>query len=200
MRRTFWIIAVALLVLAAAPAKPPVVTVTKTDKTTIRGTLGDVTPQEVNLTTIPRSSTQPAQGEQVKIAWSDIKSVSNGLTQQKVIELWKRDHPDDACPDCHGEGKVVCPTCHGTGRDPAAAKDCPTCHGAETIPCTTPKCDKGKMPCPKQHLKLTEGTWYKKEDGTRWRKFPIRGGYAEVSEHHLGQIMEGRDGIPQPDQ
>jgi hypothetical protein len=40
-------------------------------------------------------------------------------TQKKVIELWKRDHPDDLCADCHGEGKVICPTCKGTGRDPA---------------------------------------------------------------------------------
>jgi hypothetical protein len=67
----------------------------------------------------------------------------------------------------------------------------------QTVPCTTPKCDKGKIPCPKLHLKLNEGTWYKK-DGKMWRKFPYRGGYAEVSDGHLGQIIETVDGVPQP--
>jgi hypothetical protein len=45
---------------------------------------------------------------------------------------------------------------------------------------------------------LDEGQWYKKDDGRMWRKFPGRGGgYSEVSEGHVGQIVELVDGIPQ---
>ncbi len=182
------------IAFAAASAKPPIVTVIKSDGTSVRGTLGNVDPKEVNITTVAKAG---AQGEAVKLAWAEIKSLSNGMTQKRVIELWKKDHPEDLCETCHGEGKTICPTCHGTGRDPAAAKECPTCHGSETIACTTPKCDKGKIACPKMHLKLTEGTWVKKDDGLRWRKIPGRSGTREVSERHLGQIIEVQNGDPQ---
>ena len=195
--RPFLMLTLASLLLGVAPAKPTIVTVTKSDGSTIRGTLGDVTPMDLNLTTIPKSSTQPAQGDAIKLAWADIKTVSTGLTQRRVIEFYKRDHPEDLCMDCHGDGNIICPTCHGTGRDAAAAKDCPTCHGAETIPCMTSKCDKGKIACPKTHIKLTEGNWFTKPDGKKWRKFPGRSGSLEVSEGHVGQIVEIKNGDPQ---
>jgi hypothetical protein len=183
-----------LLIVAAAPTKTPIVTVTKSDGTAVRGQLNSSDPKGISIVQLVKG--QPT-GESVTLTWADIKSVSNGLTQKRAIEQWKKDHPEDLCTDCHGSGAVICPTCKGTGRDATKAKDCPTCHGAQTIPCTTPKCDHGKIACPKLHLKLTEGTWYKKEDGAMWRKFPSRGGgFEEVSERHLGQIIETKDGIP----
>jgi hypothetical protein len=192
-RRSF-VIASALLAVGAAPNRPVIVTIIKTDGTTVRGQLGEINPTEVNVTLLAKP---PAQGEAIKVPWSEIKSVSNGMTRARAIEQWKKAHPDDQCETCHGGGKVDCPTCKGTGRDPAAAKACPTCHGAETVACATPKCDHGKIGCPKPHIKLTEGTWNLKDDGKRWRRFPSRNGYREISEGHVGQIVEMKDGVPQ---
>jgi len=182
-----------LLIAAATPTKAPNVTVVKNDGTTVRGQLNSSDLKGVSVTKLVKN--QPS-GDPVTIPWSDIKSVSNGLTRPMAIAQWKKDHPEDLCAECHGAGKVICPTCKGTGRDPASAKDCPTCHGNETVPCTTPKCDKGKIRCPKMHIRRDEGQWYKKDDGKMWRKFPGKGGYREISEGHIGQIVEMDDGFP----
>lgn len=176
---------------SAAPlAKPVIVTVTKTDATTFRGQLTDADPHSITL--MPLVKGKP-EGEKVTIEWTNIKSISNGLTQKRILEDWKKSNPADVCKVCQGEGKVFCPTCKGTGRLAAAAKDCPTCKGAQTIPCTTPKCDHGKIPCPKPHIKLTEGTWVMHADGKRWRSFP--NGHT-ISESHLGQITENNNPAP----
>ena len=195
MRRHLFPVVLLSFFVAAAPTRPPTVTVTKTDNTTVRGQVSTIDPKAVTIQ--PLVKNQP-DGQPLTIPWSEIKSLSSGMTRERVIKMHIKDHPDDVCTDCRGEGKVPCATCKGTGRDPASAKDCATCHGEQTVPCKTPKCDHGKIPCPKLHLKLEEGSWYKKPDGTRWRKFPLPDGYFEVSEHHLGEIIETVNGMPQP--
>jgi len=200
VRTLLILVAVALITIAATPAtppKPPVITITKSDGTTVRGQLDTADLKSVSVTQLVKGK---PEGEKATIAWADIKSISNGMTRQRVIDQWKKDHVEDRCADCKGEGKVACPSCKGTGRDHASAKDCPTCHGEETIPCTTPKCDHGKIKCPKPHIRLEEGTWYKKPDGKMWRKFPgANGGQWEISEGHVGQIADPEKGpIPCP--
>ena len=69
-----------------------------------------------------------------------------------------------------------------------AVRTCEMCNGDGYVPCTNPKCDEGDIPCPKPCLKLSQGQWYVK-DGLHWRKFPMKGGSYEFSEHHLGQIV-----------
>ncbi len=191
------IVAIVSVLIAAAPPAQPIVTVIRGDGTTVRGKLASSNPKSLTVEPVakPKAAPEPA----VEIAWSDIKSVSNGLTQKKVIAQWKHDHSGDLCDACHGDGTTPCPTCKGTGRDAAKAKECPACHGEQTVACSTPRCDHGKIPCPRPHLKLEEGTWAAKSDGgLRWRKFPSRGGgYSEVSERHLGQVVEIKDGVPQ---
>jgi hypothetical protein len=189
-RRSF-VIASALLAVGAAPNRPVIVTIIKTDGTTIRGQLAEINPTEVNVTLLAKP---PAQGEAVKVPWSEIKSLSNGMTRARAIDQWKKSHPDDQCETCRGSGKGDCPTCKGTGRDPAAAKACPTCHGEEVVPCKQPKCEAGIIPCPQPCLKLTEGTWVKDDAGLRWRHYASGNGTGKVSEHHLGQIAGYKNG------
>ena len=180
-----------------APATPPAapfVTVTKTDGSTVRGRLASSDPKSLSVVPVVRG----APGDPVEVPWSEVKTVSNGLTRERAIDQWKRTHPEDRCDDCKGQGAAPCATCKGTGRDVASAADCPTCHGELLVACTAPKCDHGKVPCPAPCLKLTEGKWTLKPDGKRWRRFPKRGGgYVEISDGHLGQIVEVKDGVPQ---
>src|SRR5438067_978413 len=88
--------------IAAAPTKPPIITVIKTDGSAVRGQLNSSDPKGLSLQPLVKNV---PQGENVTIPWADIKTVSNGLTRQKAIEQWKKDHPEDLCPDCRGEGK-----------------------------------------------------------------------------------------------
>lgn len=194
MHRLLFTLALLSFLHAAATPRIVTVTVTKSDNTTVRAQVSTIDPKAVTIQ--PLVKNQP-DGSPLTIPWAEIKSLSNGMTRERVIKMHMKDHPDDVCTECRGEGKVACATCKGSGRDRASAKDCATCHGQETVACKTPKCDHGKIPCPKMHLKLEEGSWYKKPDGTRWRKFPVPDGYIEVSEHHLGEIVETVDGIPQ---
>jgi len=63
------------------------------------------------------------------------------------------------------------------------------------VDCPVPKCDKGQVRCPRPCLKLTDPGWFTK-DGKKWRRFPEKGGFFEVSEGHAGEIVvtdkEGR--------
>src|SRR5436190_14388918 len=87
-----------VVVLAgAAPAKPVNVTVIKTDGSNVRGQLNAFDLKGVTVQKLVKN--QPS-GDQVTIAWADIKSVSNGLTRAKAIEQWKKEHPEDLCETC----------------------------------------------------------------------------------------------------
>jgi hypothetical protein len=180
---------------ASKPA--PVVTVTKTDGTLVRGQIVSSDPDQVVVKPALKAGEKIA-GDDVAIAWKEIKIVSNGLTQKKALEAWKEEHAKELCDKCGGERVVTCPTCKGTGHDPKSSKECKTCNGAMEVKCKAPKCKEGKIPCPKPCLKLSEGHWIKKEDGKRWRVFSIRGGASfQYSEGHLGQLITlDKDGTP----
>jgi len=193
------LIAFCLLAAAAPPNAPatkpaPLVIVTKADNTIVRGLLVASDPDDVTLQPPPKSDKTPS--DPITVNWNDIKRISNGLTQAKALEQWKTEHAAELCDQCHGDRMLTCPTCKGTGKDPASAKDCKTCGGAMQVKCKAPKCDNGKIPCPKPCLKLTEGHWYKKPDGLMWRNLPANrdGTYMYVSEHHLGQLIVTKDG------
>jgi hypothetical protein len=183
------------LILAAAPReKPaaaprqPTVTVTTKDGKTVRGTLESADPDHVTVKPSPKA-------EPVEISWDDITRVTNGLTREKVIEQYKKDHPDKLCKDCGGDGVAACATCHGTGFDPTQLTTCPECNGAGVTGECPRKCEDGKIDCPKPCLKLTQGVWKMKE-GKRWRDFRGRDGTMSISEGHLGELIEMENGNP----
>jgi hypothetical protein len=137
-------------------------------------------------------------GSQVQLAWTEIKSLSNGLTRERVITLWKKDHPSDLCTDCKGTTKAPCQTCKATGRERGSAKDCAKCQGEQTVECKEPKCEQGKIPCPKPCVKPTDPGWYTKPDGKKWKRFRLEGQLREISEGHLGEIPQVSGTIPCP--
>jgi hypothetical protein len=179
------------------PAEPkppalPFVTVTKTDGTQTKGLLVASDPASITL----RAPSPPGkpENEPFAVKWADVSKVSNGLSRQKVVAQWKVDKKDQLCTDCKGDGAVVCATCKGTLHDPAQLnKDCPTCKGELLMDCKAPRCDKGQIPCPNRCLKLTDPGWFMK-NGEKWRRFPERRGFFEVSEHHVGEIVVTKDG------
>jgi hypothetical protein len=174
--------------------KDPPITVTKTDGGTVRGKLLAYDRDKVTLEVAGKPNEPPMT---LEIPWDQIKRVSSGLTREKAIQKWKAEHRDQLCQTCHGDGSVFCPTCHGTARDPAASTDCATCKGAAKAACKTPRCADGKIPCPDKCLKITDPGWTKRPDGTRWKKIRMKNGAtAEVSEGHVGEIVELRDGVP----
>jgi hypothetical protein len=59
--------------------------------------------------------------------------------------------------------------------------------------CKAPRCDHGQVPCPNRCLKLTDPGWITKSDGKKWRRFPIKGGYFEASEAHVGELVLIKD-------
>jgi hypothetical protein len=176
----------------AAPAVPIVIAY-KTDGTSVRGQVTAVDPDGVTLTPPAKpgvgGATPESEPSPVTVAWKDIRSMSNGLTQAKAIVQWKQAHHEQLCETCHGDRTVPCPTCKGTMHDPASGKDCPTCHGELLVDCKAPKCDHGKVPCPNHCLQLTEGQWVKRDDGLKWRTFPMGHAWFSFSEHHLGHII-----------
>ena len=199
----FMVLAACISTVAIAQDRPlPLVTVTRTDGSSLRGRLTASDPKAITVTPIarPKTRTEPEQlGEAVQLAWGEIKSISSGLTRQRVIEQWKKEHPEDHCETCRASGRSECAACKGSGRDAAAAGDCPTCKGAQTVACDTPRCDGGMIPCPRPCLKPTDAGWVKRDDGRRWRRIPAPGGGTiEVSDGHLGEIIEIRNGQPQP--
>lgn len=196
LRRIGLAIVVSAFLLAAAPPQPktpvvPMVTVVKTDGTSVRGQLVSADPDKVVVKPAAKlgvkSATAPSD---VELTWKDIKTVSNGLTYAKALAAWKQEHLADLCEQCHGERTMLCPTCKGTMHDPASGKDCKTCKGELLVDCKAPKCKEGKTPCPAPCIKLTEGRWYMK-DGKKWRDFHFAGGLnASVSEGHAGQVFD----------
>jgi hypothetical protein len=173
---------------SATPEKRlPIVSVTQSDGSVIRGRLSASDPDGLTIQPLPKTG-QPAP-EQVIIPWKQIKHVSNGLTQAKALAQWKEQHVGELCETCHGDRTVVCTTCKGTGRDPAARKDCPTCHGEMEVVCKAPHCKEGKIPCPGHCIKRSEGKWVQK-DGKTVRYFHSGKITYWVSEAHVGEVIE----------
>lgn len=192
------LLTLSLLGAGAPPAGnklPPIITITKTDGTTVKGNLVSAGRDAVSVRPFVKGV---AAADAVDVPWPAIKSVSNGLTRAKAFEQWKTEHKDQLCGDCAGAGQARCGTCKGTGHDPASGKDCATCKGELLVACKTPRCDQGKVPCPKPCIKLTDAGWVKHPDGSMWRRFPApKGSYYEYSTNHLGEIPQvGKDGLP----
>ena len=167
---------------AAPPAKVERVTVKKADGTTVAGEL--VSADHDGLIVQPPGKTG------VLVGWKDVASVSNGLTRGQAVSQWKAKRQDQLCGTCEGNRTVKHEACAGTGVDPAAKKPCPTCKETGAAgKCTNPKCKEGKVDCPGPCLKLSVGTWKKKDDGKLWREFKMKGnrGY-NVSEGHVGEV------------
>lgn len=174
---------------AAKPKPNPIVTVTKLDKTVVRGQLTSAEPDQV-VVKPPGAASEP-----VAVRWSQIAKVSNGLTRDDAAEQWKAQFAkDQLCPDCDGDRGVACLDCRGTGHDQAKLVDCNDCGGGGLLSCTNKRCDEGKIDCPMPCLKLTEGRWVKKADGKRWRTFPVRGGAKFWSDGHLGELIQSSGG------
>ncbi|MDB5328847.1 MAG: hypothetical protein JWM57_4416 [Phycisphaerales bacterium] len=135
--------------LGAAEVKKasPRVTVVKNDKTSINGEFVEATPAGVTLKSL--------KGDAGLVPWADIKSVSNGLTHQKIVDDWKTSHAELLCDTCKGNGETKCETCHGTGVDPANAKPCEKCKGTGDLG-KCPKCKDGKVPCSASCLKRSD--------------------------------------------
>jgi len=189
------VLCVLSLLLAAAPtdpaARPVIVTVTKNDGTTARGNFVSADPNGVTL----RAS---AKADPTVVSWTQIKRVSNGITRPQVLKQWQKDHPEDVCADCHGVGSTLCATCHGTGFDQAHLEKCDKCGGDGVIGYCK-HCVNGKVDCPAPCLKLSQGRWFLKEDGLRWRTFQgSSGGGWQISERHLGQLIVVNNGDPSP--
>lgn len=132
----------------------------------------------------------------VKIPWSKVKTVSNGLTLETVQRKWMEENKDRLCDACKGAGTIPCTKCGGVGQMPKAMVPCNPCEGKGTVPCTAKGCTNGKIDCQGKCLKLSEGKWEKHDDGLRWRRFTYGGAYQEWSEHHLGEVIEVQDGKP----
>jgi hypothetical protein len=172
----------------AAPAVP-LVTIVKTDGTTVRGQITASDPDSVTVTPAAKPNVAEAP-EPVAVPWKDVKSVSNGFNQSKAHAQWKRDRHAELCDTCHGDRTTLCSTCKGTTHDPASGKDCPKCRGELLVECKTPRCEEGQIPCTNHCLQLTEGRWETREDGKKWRSFPVGRGYHSFSEGHLGNVIQ----------
>ena len=172
----------------ASAAKPgPIVTIKKTDGTTVRGQLVSPEPDQLVI------KAPGAAGETITFRWSQIKSISNGLTQEQSAAQWKALHKDELCPDCNGDRGVPCKDCHGTGFDQSKLVPCKDCGGAGALFCTNKKCNDGQVDCPKPCIKLSEGRWYMK-DGKRVRNV----GRGWVSDGHLGELFDTKGGAFTP--
>ena len=171
-------------------AKPsPIVTITKLDKTVVRGQLTSAEPDQLVL------KAPGAAAEPVTVRWSQIAKVSSGLTQEQAAAQWKAQFTtEQLCGDCDGDRGTACTDCHGTGHDPAKLVDCKDCAGGGLLFCPNKKCDAGQVDCPMPCLKLTEGRWVKKADGKLWRTFAVRGGTKFWSEGHLGELIQSSGG------
>jgi hypothetical protein len=187
-------VAIALQVGADAGAeKPkPIVTVTKADQSTVRGRLIAYDADVVTLEVGPKAG----EGEIVEVRWDEIAKVSNGLTHAKALDEWKQANADKLCQACHGNRVTRCPDCRGTGHDHAASADCAKCKGEGEVQCAQPRCVGGRVPCTNKCIKLTEGTWVKKEDGKRWRTIKMGKGSLQLSEAHAGELWVEENGQP----
>jgi hypothetical protein len=170
-----------------APKLPPIITVTRTDGTQVKGQYVSADGKVLTLRTLTKGKPDENTTE---VPWSDIKTTSTGLTRAKAFAAWKEENRNALCGDCAGEGLTTCATCKGTAHDPAALKGCATCKDELLVPCKGPKCDKGRIPCPGPCLKLSVGPWVRKDDGKLWKKVPVKGGYGDISESHLGEVWE----------
>jgi hypothetical protein len=164
------------------------ITITKTDGTTVRGEIVSSDPDQIVFKPA-RKPSEKTDPEQINIPWGEIKRVSNGLTQQKALDAWKAQHVEQLCETCHGDRTVLCEVCKGTMHTPESAKDCPTCKGELLVDCKSPKCKDGIIPCPDKCLKLTEGNWVTKPDGLKWRIFRNSKGSKEWSEKNVGELV-----------
>lgn len=187
-----WLFLITATLLQAADVvkKPSVVrvTITKNDKSTVSGELIESSPAGVTV--------NPLKGDQALVPWSQIKTVSNGLTHQKIVDEWKTTKTELLCDTCHGDGTEKCETCHGSGVDPANAKPCEKCHGSGDLgKCL--KCKEGRVPCPATCLKASMFEKLPAEsDGHKHKTFKNpKGGSQWWTEGHIGELVVVENGV-----
>jgi hypothetical protein len=149
--------------------------VKKADGSNVRGRL---TSSDGLRLTIEPAVDKNTFGDAVQVQWSDVKSVSNGLTQKKAQDTWKAAHKAELCDVCHGNQATNCEACKGTGHDPDSSKDCKTCKGEQQLACKQPKCDQGKIPCPADCIKKAPGSKRIGRTTVNW------------SESHIGDVIK----------
>ena len=196
---TFVASAVAETPLTQAALTGPV-TVNRATGGAVKGTITSFTPELLTVLPQPKPPhkttgktpppPEPPPPEPIDVAWKDVRSVSNGLTARRALDVWKAQHTADLCPDCRGERTVWCPTCKGTHHDPAAAAECKTCHGELLVACKSGGEVDGKIPCPNGCLRRDAGNWTKGPDGLMRRTFNLGGGASMYAhEGHVGEIF-----------
>lgn len=185
LKSTAIILILGFAISAPFCAAAETVTVNYNDGKADKGELVGQTPDKITLRVTLGGNTAD-----IPIDWTKIKSISNGLTKEAVIVKWKTDNKDKLCPDCNGDKKIQCKSCAGSGLLAHAMVACTACKGAGTIACTAKGCTQGQVTCPGKCLKLSEGKWVKGKDDLMWRNF----GTIMYSEHHLGDILEMKDG------
>ena len=185
---------------ASLTGATPVV-VSKTDGSTVRGTISQVSPELLCIIPTAKPVAKKKQSdtpetpasatpEATEVEWKQIHSVSDGLTVRLAMDIWlAQQQAKNLCPTCHGERTVWCPVCKGTRHDPAAAVDCPTCKGELLVPCKTVGEKDGQIACPNSCLKLAVGQWSKDGVGIQWRTWRFGRATQTFSEHHLGDVM-----------
>jgi len=167
--------------IAAGPESAPI-TVKKTDGTSATGEMLSADPESITL--LP-----PGKKDAVVIAWKDVASVSNGLTQKLALGVWKNKHADRLCGTCEGNGTLIHETCEGKGINPETKKDCVPCKGVGGVgKCTNVKCKEGKVDCPGDCLKRSVGKWVQR-NGQWYREWQIGKLTSWASEHHLGELF-----------
>lgn len=180
--------------LVAAEPKPAKLTVVQNDKKAVAGELMQVTPADITVKPGAPKGTEPTP---VVIPWKNVKSVSNGLTRQKVVDLWKTIRRERLCDTCHGDGATKCDTCKGSGVDPAQATPCDKCKGAGSVGKCLNKCVDGKSPCPETCLKASQfASLPVQPDGKKHKTFKNKDGSSLWwSEGHVGELVALENGV-----
>ncbi|HEY5792859.1 MAG TPA: hypothetical protein VIS74_06135 [Chthoniobacterales bacterium] len=78
--------------------------------------------------------------------------------------------------------------------------DCPHCQAAGTVKCGAPRCKNGRVNCPGPCLKLSTPGWKKHplpgyDPDTLWHTFNVKGGEQRVSQGHIGEVFEVKNGV-----
>lgn len=179
-----------ILSLAADGPKLQRVIIFETGGKSVSGELTEITPAQVTVKPSPLA-------KPVTVAWANIQRLSNGMTRQKVVDDWRKNHVELLCDTCHGDGTTDCPTCHGTGVDPAQAKPCEKCNGIGVLgKCV--QCKGAKtIPCPNSCLKESSfANVAKGADGKRWLHLHKGAFTIDVSDAHIGQVVSLKNGQP----
>ncbi|MCW8131173.1 MAG: hypothetical protein KIS92_12560 [Planctomycetota bacterium] len=190
--RTLPTLVLALLLAGTAARAAEMVMLTPNEGKSVTGELIKANREKVVLKVGEGDAAQ-----EVSFTWEQIKKISNGITREKALLTWAKNHPELLCESCKGEGKVFCAACNGKGFLPDLEKvPCTKCAATGLMPCPYFSCKLGKVPCDGDCLRPEVGTWTKGKEGLMWRRYVFNGGFAEWSERHYGEVIKMKDGRP----